>query len=534
MNGAMDGTMDRPRAPGRSRALAPYIVSSGWAEENPRFIGALILAMGLYGALFALLAPDGLAYLVLPLIILMGLAVWALPDSRFAPTRLLERLFFAFLIGLLCWPDYLAIALPGLPWFTVIRLIAVPLLITLLICTTSKAFRDEMKEILNSVPAIWKLLLVFVGTQALSIVMSGSKSVSLQKFVLAQFNWTMIFFVSCYVFARPGRAKRWVKLMWIIAIFVGLMGFQEWRHSQVPWAEHIPSFLAVNDESVLRILGGSARSATGVYRVQSKFTTSLGLAEFLSLALPFVLYFAINPFRTWVRVAALASVPFIFFIIIVTDSRLGVVGFFLSLLFTFFFVGALRWKNERRSLFGPAIVLAYPAIFLAFVAATFFVHRLHSMVWGSGAQQFSDEARQTQYLTGIPLILKNPIGYGMGQGAYTLGFFNPSGAITIDTYYIMVGLEYGIVGFIAFYGMILFGIYKAGEGAIMSEERTKSIYVPLAISLLNFVVIKSIFAQQENHSLLFMMLGMVVALVYRSKSEGQMSPTALRPPARVP
>ena len=37
-------------------------------------------------------------------------------------------------------------------------------------------------------------------------------------------------------------------------------------------------------------MSGSSRAATGIYRVQSKFTTPLGFAEFLALSAPFILH----------------------------------------------------------------------------------------------------------------------------------------------------------------------------------------------------------------------------------------------------
>ena len=86
--------------------------------------------------------------------------------------------------------------------------------------------------------------------------------------------------------------------------------------------------------------------------------------------------------------------------------------------------------------------------------------------------------------------------------------------ITIDTYYLSVLLEYGIAGFIVFYGMFAIAIYEAGRRSLFarSENEDKSFLLPITVSLIVFIVIKSVFSQQDNHPVIFMMLGALMAL----------------------
>jgi hypothetical protein len=373
------------------------------------------------------------------------------------------------------------------------------------------------------------MLVGFVGIQAISIAFSTQPVTSANKFVVAQIYWTLIFFVSCYVFRKPGRIERWIILLWLMAILLGVIGLREHMISRVPWAGHIPGFLKIEDESVLRILAGAARAATGIYRVQSTFTTSLGFAEYLALVTPFVIHYMVTSRIIGVKILASASLVLIFYMIYLTDSRLGVVGYFLSILFYLLAWGALRWKRTQGSLFGPAIVFAYPVIFTGFIVATFFVGRLRAMVWGTGAEQFSTESRMDQFRAGIPMVIKWPLGHGIGRGADTLGFTNLAGVLTIDTYYLLVALEYGVIGFILYYGMILLGIGQAARCGLHTspDVRESEFLMPIAIAMGNFFVIKSIFSQEENHPLIFMLLGMTVALVYRIKSDPKNAPAKL-------
>jgi hypothetical protein len=508
--------------------LQPYGGNVG-SRRQPVLLAAVAVAAALYGAAYTFFFPFRILELTIPLLVITLLVVWVLPESLTAPTRLLSGLFFSFFVLMTVWPDYIALSLPGLPWITIRRIIAIPLLVTLLVClSTSSRFRSELKSVLSAAPMIPKLLVAFALIQLASIALSRDPALSLDKFIVAQLYWTLPFFVGCYLLRKPGNVAFWAALLCLTLLPLGLIGLWEWTISRVPWAGRIPSFLVVEDESVLRILSGASRAATGIYRVQSTFTTSLGFAEYMALTVPFLVHYVFGPFRLAVRIAALASIPAVFLLIVVTDSRLGMVGFLLSFLLYLPIFAALRWKRRKESLFAPATLLAYPMIFAAFITATFFVGRLRRMVWGGGEHQFSTDAREAQYDAGLEILTRNPIGHGIGMGAETLGFRNLAGVLTIDTYYVLIALEYGVMGFLAYYGMFLAAIYKGGRALLEAHEDTpEHLYLsPLLIAVGNFIVIKSIFSQESNHPLVFMMLAMVLALIWRIRRHQEEMPAS--------
>lgn len=503
-------------APARAAILGPYTRAGFWHRHRRLGLTLIGLIAFLYGFFFALTTTFFLLQLAVPLIVLALMIVWVLPETGKAPTGLLNKLFFAFLVALLCWPDYLALALPGLPWITAIRLVAVPLAtVFLLALSQSRAFRAELTEILAGAPLVWKLLAIFSVIALLSVGVSSDPAQSVSKFVVAMLYWVLIFFVACWVFTRRGRATAFGYLIWFVAIYVCLIGIQEARHSAIPWADNIPSFLKIEDESVQRILSGKSRAATGIYRVQSKFTTPLGLAEFLAYATPFILHFAVTGRRIWERLGALLTIPLVFHTINATDSRLGMVGFFTTFLLYLLAWGVYRWRRDGASLFGPLTVIGYPVVVVSFFAASLLVGRLRAMLWGDGSQQFSDQSRKLQFASGVPKVFNRPWGHGIGQGAETLGFTNSAGVLTIDTYFLLVALEFGVIGFAVYYTMFGTAAWQAAKASMRQVDRDTGFLVPLAIALTNFIIIKSIFSQQENHPLIFAMLGAVVALLYR-------------------
>lgn len=531
-----------PRPTRSTLSLKPYVQHSVSIRARflPRFAaGVFLLLCAIYGFLFAIFAPYLIVPFAFPVAFLGIIAIWALPDTGKPPTRALEIFLFASLIGLVVWPRYLALALPGLPWITVTRLAGFPLTVALLLCvSTSQEFRHRITSTLNVAPLAWKLLCVLLVVQVLTIPLSSHPMSTLNRFINVQITCIAVFFASCYVFTRPSLPTRAAAAIWLLAITVGLVGLIEYRASQVPWSGHIPGFLKVEDESVIRILGGTTRSYAGNYRVQGTFTTSLAFAEYLGYALPFILHFAIGNYRLVIRTAAAASVPLVLFVVLTTDSRLGLVASFLSFLAYVLFTALLRWRRRRESLIAPAIVLAYPLLFTLAVTAVFAIGRIRTKLWG-GQYQSSNDGRMEQVADGIPKILHNPLGYGMGEAAEVLGWARPDGLLTIDSYWLAAALDFGIVGFLAFFGFFIAVMVLTGRGAVASSyahtadsegrQTESALLVPITITLINFIVIKMVFADESNHMLPFMLSGMALALIWRTRTENFIDSTKSEP-----
>lgn len=515
-------------SPSRNQAspvvLKPFISNgfTGWRRYVSWMLMSILMIFCLiYGFYYALTTPFLLMQFLAPLALLAGLAIWALPDMTTAPTRTLEILFFAFFVMAITWPNYLAIALPGLPWITSVRLIGFPLAFLLMVSVSvSEDFRSRTWASLKSIPYLWIFIAGFIGIQGFAVLISDRPVESLSAVIAFQISWTAIFFTACYIFLRPGNVQKWAAMFWVCAVGICLLGVWEQQIGHVPWSGHIPSFLAVGDEYVQRVLAGARRLGSGKYRVQTIHSTALGCAEFLALATPFVIHFAMGSFRPIVKVAAAVSLPLIFYTILATDARLGVVGFFMAGMLYLLTWSIMRWRNRSDSILGPAIVLAYPAIFCAFMAATFVVQRLKSMVWGSGATTYSNQGRLDQLAAGIPKVLTRPWGYGASRGAEELGYTNLAGSMTIDNYYLLIALDYGLLGLVFYYGAILLVIFSAAKFGLVAspKNREHTFLIPVGISLSVFFVIKAIFSQTQNHTLQFMMMGIAAAMIFRIKN----------------
>ena len=467
-----------------------------------------------YGFFFSVLAPYYFAFLVMPVIFVMFLTIWALPDAHWAPTHQLTWFFYAFFIVLICWPNYLAISLPGLPWITLIRLTAFPMTLILLICCSiSPPFRADLSRALRTVSAIPTLLCIFIVIQLVSIGESKNISASIQKFIVAQTTWTATFFVAAYLFLRPGQIKRWALVLWAMAIFVSIIAIWEYRIGRLPWAGHIPSFLKIDDATVQDILAAHMRAFTNLYRAEATFSTPLGLAEYLALTLPFILHFCAPRWPMKLRLAAYASVPLILYADFLTNSKLGMVGALGASSFYLLMATFRYWRRNKSSLIAASVFFFYPAAIGLVGLMMAASHRFYILIMGDGSHTASTQARIEQMHVGLAKFMHWPFGYGIGQAAITIS--NASDFVTIDSYFLSILVEYGILGFIAYYGIFTIAIYEGSRRYLRdtTADEDQSFLLPITASFIAFIVAKFVFSQQDNHPVVFMMLGALSGLI---------------------
>lgn len=500
-------------------ALAPYhqpVAPLRRAIKKTMAI-ALIILIGMFYGLFLSVFPLFLyLYLAVPVGILALLVIWALPENENIPIRAINWLFFAIMVTVCIWPNYIAIAIPGLPWITFIRLWSIPMTLLFVISLSmSPQFRRDVGEWFQTSPSILWCLLIFVLLNFLTIPMSYRPFGSFNRVIINQFEWTMVFFVACYLFRKEGKALLWARLFCGLAMFLALSSVVEYVNGQVPWANRIPSFFQIQGDLVEAILIGGARSATGAYRVQSIFTTSLNFAEFLALSTPFIIHFLVKAKRQWVQGALLLYLPFSFWVIFKTDSRLGIIGFFASIFVYLLIWGVKRWQRDRHGLIAPAVVIAYPVIISAFFALTLIWRRLEVMVWGGGPQQASNEARRLQWVSATRELKEWPFGNGLGNAGELVGYFDAAGRLSLDSYFITILLDFGVIGAVAFFGMFLIASFKAAKAGLATNDEEAELLIPLGIMLMVFLIIKGVLSQEDNHTLMFIALGATVALYHR-------------------
>ena len=512
-----------PGPPAIGPVLAPYRPQRAAIDRHLRTLLLLLLVActgAVYGFLFAL-SPYLVLFLLGSLATLGAAVIWALPDHDHAPTGLLRRLFFGAVVVMVVWPNYVAIAVPGLPWISMQRLLLVPMCVALGVCLSmSGAFRRDMGATLAACPRMARLLAGLVVIQFLSMGMAYDHLVEAAKDLFNyQIVWIAPFFAGVYLFRDERNVGLFFAALLAGALVLLCIGQLEAINRQALWAGHIPAFLKIDAEMIDLILRGSARA--DAYRVQASFSTSLALAEYLAMVTPVVVHLLMSTKRVAIRIAAVALDLAIVLTILQTQSRLGLVGFIVA---HAFYLGGwfLRhWRANRTSIVGPMATLAYPAAMAVTIAAILSVNAISERVLGGGAAHASTVSRGVQWERALGILVKSPLfGHGPRSGAASLDFRNAAGTLTLDSYFLSILLDYGVLGFLCFYGMVIIALVEALALGLTARRGPDSWGLAIATALLVFLTTKVVLSQEDNVPLAFMLMGMTVAMLWRRKQAG--------------
>jgi hypothetical protein len=525
----------------RTPVLEPYRRTASLKAYGLGALALLALAVVCiaYGFMFGLTAPYFLVLFVAPIAALCVVVVWALPDLRAAPTRAVESLFVISFIAQLLWPQYIALSLGSLPWITLQRLINLPLAGLLLIClSVSAPFRKELAQTCRKTKLVWILLAVFIFEQFVTLPLSKTLASSIQGVVLFQVNFTAMFVIATMVFRDARYVERFLGLLCAIAVPLYAVAMFESSRRNIVWAHHVPSFLLPHDPVIERVLTPSFRLYVNRYRAKAVFFTPNAFAEYISLLTPFLLHFALTPRKWPLRAAAAAMVPLTFYVVQLTDARIGIVGMLVSVLLYALLRSIMHWRRQPQSLLASTIVYAVPVVLCLAVVAIMSSHRMHNMVLGGGAQASSTEARNAQLQIALPKVFANPLGYGPGQCGVQMGAGVADGSdVTIDNYFIVIALDLGIPGIVGFYGMFITAIIWCVSYALSPRfvHRAEAAWLaPLGVCLAAFLVVKWAHGQDYNHEVYYSLLGMVVALVYKLRTSADGTADAAAPGALDP
>ena len=493
----------------------PWDAGGFLSRHKRKLLTALFVLCFFYSAVF-LIVPRSLSIpLSFPIVAIWLMIVWALPVREYMPAKILSGLLWAYYVALFLWPNYLAVDIPGLPWITVARLFCAPMVAILLVYVSNCGpFRRAMGDYLASSPKIVRLVVAFSVVQLMSIFLSPAPFDTLNRMINNQIIWTAVFFVAVWTFRKTSSIERWMALYLLLSIIVCGVAILEWRNQGVLWANSIPSFLKIEDESVQRLLAGAYRLGQ-VYRVVATNTTPLGLAELLGAATPFLLFALVQYKILFLRIALVALDVLLVYSILLTDSRLGLVSVLVGHAAYLLYISYRIYKFHPNGMVRTIPVVVYPILLMGTIAAVFFVGRIRNAVVGDGSQQFSDASRATQIQMGLVKVWESPLfGFGAAQGGQKLGFTNPAGILTIDSYYLSILMDYGIIGFFVYYGLVITAIVQGAKLAMQGNEKDNHIAAVLSIFMLSFLATKAVLSQEGNHPLAFMVLGALVAITY--------------------
>ena len=517
--------------------MTPYMTGRAGRRFRPVSLFLLLAYCLVTGVLVAILPPQLMFAVAIPPIAGIALILWLLPDGGHVPEKALATVLVSFATATVLWPSYLALDLPGVPWITPQRLVALSLLaIGLFAYSSSSKLRAEIADVLNTVPFLRTAFWIFWATTLITIPLSDQPAFSLNKWVNNQIYWTFLFIAAAWLGTRAGVIGRFLHVFVWATLLVALVTIYEYRIGRVPWADSIPSFLQVDANYLVNVLKQQTRTGTDIYRAHGPFTTSLVAAEYMAIAFPFLIHATVRAEGLWRKMLLIGVIAATAVAMWTTNARSATIGLLIAVMLYGTFWAFRYWRRKRSSLVAVSVLALVPLFAIALLVLSLTWGRLHNMTFGGAQHSPSSEARDIQWEMGTPMILRNPIGHGPARSGDTLGFANRGGQQTIDTYYLSLLLEYGVIGFAAFMAMFIGQAWIGLRVYLQAEEWEEMLAGPITIALVNFLIIKSVSSGEVFMPFAFIMLGFLIALVKRQATRMSADPRsviAAHTPSRI-
>ena len=502
--------------------MASTILKPYESKKDPgpfrRFLAfmLLILVAVIYGLMTAVLPMQLLSVPLVPIIILIAIILWMLPDIGGIKEEQIGAMMLWYIGFGVVWPSYVAFDVPGLPWITPTRITVFTMLAVIVLnFSSSSEFRGRLKDAINEPKLLRNVFWLFWAATTFSLVFSNKPTESLNKYFNNQIFWTMMFPLSAFLATRPGFVMKMWKIVVIGTAVIMLSGIYEYRIERVFWLDHLPSFLKVDPEYLSRVMKSQARAGTDIYRVRGNFATSLYFSEFLAMVFPFFLHFTVREKRVLPFVLLLLGTFGMMTVMYLTNARSAMVGLVLCFPLYLLFVTLRERKINSQSVMATAMVVAYPVAVTILAALVELWPRLHVMVLGGGQHQASSDARKVQWAMGWPKIFSHPFGYGVSRNGEALGYYNLAGEITVDSHYLTLMLDSGIAALPLFIMCFMIPAWLALVYYREARTPEQELLAPLALGLVNFVVIKSVLTSEGSVPLAFVMSGCIIGLVWQ-------------------
>lgn len=489
-----------------------------------------------YGAMAAVLSPQFIIYAATPILIMVAIILWMMPDTGGISTNKLQSYMLPYLFLAIAWPNYIAFNIPGLPWISLTRgALLIVMVIFVWNISTSSEMRDKVGDTLSVMPFAARVFWIFSFTLAFSLVFSDNIGISVKHFINIQIYWTIPLLVSAILASRPGFVDKFVKTLIISTSIVIIYSLYEYFNKQPIWLNYLPSFLEIDPEVIGKLTSTQARFGTDIYRVRGPYFAALYFSEFLTMTFPFFLHFLSTERRALQFFAFAAAVIGCFFVMVLTDARTAMIGFLVALVLHFFY-NALRQRIQNtRSIVGTAIVFFYPIIVVTLSLIVWFWNRAHVMVLGGGQHTSSSEARIAQWAMAWPKIFSHPFGHGTGQGNAALGYFNPGGEGTVDSYFITIMMDSGYLALPLFLLTFFIPAWHAFNNHRTSINSEEQLLAPLSIAIINFLIVKSVLSSEAGIPLAFMFVGCIFGLLWQRQQRNLVAePAAVDPPLPQP
>lgn len=532
----MNSAVSRAAWRRRGERILPFYSNMehrGWWPLFQIGMAALITFMALVtGLLIAVGGSYALRFLILPVSLLVGLALWMLPDVDRPVSPPFEKFASVYIVLTALWPGYLAVVLPGIPYLTPARIVLVIGLLTLMVTIPQfPRVRQALGNVLAEDKWAKRLLLVFLFQ---AIMSSFWYEFDVQTLTATLSVITLSFapgLMAAYGFNKDGVVFRMVRLVVLAAVGTMLIGVLENYMQRPPWLGLLSGYLQVDPGLIEVVASPQSRIGDARYRIRSTYITVVYYAQYLAVVMPLVLH-AILKAKGRYRWIAMMILPLILHTIWFINARTAVVSFVLSVAG----LAALEIvRNLRRgivkdplkrdiSVFGAMLGLAIMG--LAFANS----HRLQVLTIGGVQHASSTETRDRQWDNTWAYLPTHPFGAGYGRSGVLVGTMSRTGVPVTDSLFINFLVEFGVLGFIGFFGCLLRCAWLGVKTYLHADNAEEELGGPLGLAMLSYVLACYVVSSTLSNYVTFVLAAAILALHARQRRRIALTPQMLTAP----
>lgn len=385
------------------------VTFAGWS--------AAIMFVGLLTGVMAVMLPPMAS---IGVVAIAGVVLlWALPEMRIVPDKLLRKMFFAMVAVQLCVPVYYAIDTGILPWISVKRLFSLTVIILFALTVAgSQSARDKIAETVRSNRLLAFLSFGFLAMLFVSILTAAYPVQSFSGLIDSVLTWYLPLFACILIVRDEKDVILLLKIIAIAGIVDALLGVIEFVLERSYYFDIFPksvleAMLASNP--ALEIIYTTPLFRNGIYRASSIYTTPLSFGELAAMVGPIGAYFFFHgetmKWRVVGMISAIASVA----ALLISGARGGFLAFLIAMPIIVL-LWTIRYSKENRgSMVGAIMGAIFLTGFIAVIGLIASSHRLSNVVFGGEEAVGSTGARFVQFDMAVPHILSNPVtGHGKG------------------------------------------------------------------------------------------------------------------------
>jgi O-antigen ligase len=254
----------------------------------------------------------------------------------------------------------------------------------------------------------------------------------------------------------------------------------------------------------------------------STFTHPLTFGEYLALSLPLAAYLVGYSSTRWQRLLGLGALPAMLAGLYLTHTRSPLIAAGVAVILLVAFLG-IRALRQQRS-FAISVAGAFSLIALAFAAFAMLGIVTELILGRNAAETGSSIDRLIMLERGTNLILAEPItGYGAGMAAFTLGYLPGLTTLTIDNFYLSLGLESGLPGLALFLFLLGYPILKGFYASLRMPGQDGARISVIITALIGFAVVKSVLSLTDNLDAVFLLIAL---LAISLQGETKLAPQA--------